>query len=134
MIALESRYGFRVAFAPGGDDIIAAATLAADREDGTGEVAISILPDHKGKEIGWTMSRGRPADGASAGSSRSRAGTIAPPSHWNGKWASAPALWRATRRWCCWNGCFREWPDQIESDHSLKVFCFRILRAVSCAS
>ncbi|WP_311266940.1 GNAT family N-acetyltransferase [Sphingobium sp. WCS2017Hpa-17] len=44
-----------VAFAPGGDDIIAAATLAADREGGTGEVAISILPDHKGKGIGWTL-------------------------------------------------------------------------------
>ncbi|WP_298394405.1 GNAT family N-acetyltransferase [Sphingobium sp.] len=44
-----------VAFRPGGREIIAAATLAVDEAGGTGEVAISILPDHKGKGIGWTL-------------------------------------------------------------------------------
>ncbi|MFC3442501.1 GNAT family N-acetyltransferase [Sphingobium rhizovicinum] len=44
-----------LAFTPGGREIIAAATLAVDEAGGTGEVAISILPDHKGKGIGWTL-------------------------------------------------------------------------------
>jgi acetyltransferase len=44
-----------LAFAPESGAIIAAATLAVDPEGKTGEVAISILPDHKGKGIGWTL-------------------------------------------------------------------------------
>lgn len=44
-----------LAFVPGNDEIIAAATLAADPDGRTGEVAISILPDFKGKGIGWTL-------------------------------------------------------------------------------
>lgn len=44
-----------LAFEAGGGMIIAAATLAADKAGDTGEVAISILPDYKGKGIGWTL-------------------------------------------------------------------------------
>ncbi|QGP79082.1 GNAT family N-acetyltransferase [Sphingobium sp. CAP-1] len=44
-----------LAFTPDGHDIIAAATLAVDEGGDTGEVAITILPDHKGKGIGWTL-------------------------------------------------------------------------------
>ncbi|WP_420145321.1 GNAT family N-acetyltransferase [Sphingobium sp.] len=51
----DHRHESVVAFAPGGDKVIAVATLAADVQGGTGEVAISILPDHKGKGIGWTL-------------------------------------------------------------------------------
>jgi len=44
-----------LAFEPGGATIIAAATLAADKAGDIGEVAISILPELKGKGIGWTL-------------------------------------------------------------------------------
>ncbi len=44
-----------LAFLPGTDDIIAAATLAADQAGKTAEVAISIDPDYKGRGIGWTL-------------------------------------------------------------------------------
>lgn len=51
----HQRHETFLAFAPGDAEIIAAATLAADAAGGTGEVAISILPDFKGKGIGWTL-------------------------------------------------------------------------------
>ncbi|MDE0947526.1 MAG: GNAT family N-acetyltransferase, partial [Sphingobium sp.] len=44
-----------LAFEPDGATIIAAATLAADKAGDIGEVAISILPERKGKGIGWTL-------------------------------------------------------------------------------
>lgn len=44
-----------LAFEPNGTEIIAAATLAADKAGETGEVAISIVPALKGKGIGWTL-------------------------------------------------------------------------------
>ncbi|BBD98811.1 N-acetyltransferase [Sphingobium amiense] len=44
-----------LAFLPGTDEIIAAATLAADRTGESAEVAISIDADYKGRGIGWTL-------------------------------------------------------------------------------
>ncbi|WHO38428.1 GNAT family N-acetyltransferase [Sphingobium sp. AP49] len=44
-----------LAFLPGTDAIIAAATLAADSQGDSAEVAISIDADYKGRGIGWTL-------------------------------------------------------------------------------
>lgn len=44
-----------LAFLPGSDAIIAAATLAADTQGNAAEVAISIDADYKGRGIGWTL-------------------------------------------------------------------------------
>lgn len=50
------RHATWLAFAPGDPNrIIAAATLATDAQGGTGEVAICVLPDHKGHGVGWTL-------------------------------------------------------------------------------
>jgi GNAT superfamily N-acetyltransferase len=44
-----------VAFALGGQEIVAVATLGADEALNVGEVAISILPAYKGRGISWTL-------------------------------------------------------------------------------
>ena len=51
----HGRHETILALLPGTDEIIAAATLAADQAIEIAEVAISISPHYKGRGIGWTL-------------------------------------------------------------------------------